>query len=306
VPALSGQSPRIGVYVCHCGANIAQFVDVPRTVEFARKLPNVVLARDYQFMCSDPGQDMIKEDIAEQRLERVVVASCSPLMHEKTFRKACREGGLNEYLFQMANIREQCSWVTDDKARATAKAEYLIAAAVHRVAHHEPLEAKRVPVNPKVLVVGGGIAGIEAALQIADAGKQVVLVEKDASIGGHMAGFDKTFPTLDCAACILTPKMVSVGQHDNIRLVTFAEVVDVSGHVGNFKVTVRKRARYVNVDECNGCGLCYQHCPAHTYPSGRVMSLAGRPFKTARFGVRKPEEPITVTVTEEPTEEAAG
>ncbi len=303
---MANEEARIGVYVCHCGMNIAQFVDVPQVVEFASKLPNVALAKDYQFMCSDPGQDLIKQDIQEQSLNRVVVASCSPLMHEKTFRNACSEGGLNEYLFQMANIREHCSWVTDDKAKATAKAQYLVAAAVHRVAHHEALEAKSVPVNPQVMVVGAGIAGIEAALQIADAGRQVVMVEKDASIGGHMAGFDKTFPTLDCAACILTPKMVSVGQHKNIRLVTFAEVVDVSGHVGSFKVKVRKRARYVDVDKCNGCGLCYQECPAHTYPSERVLSLAGEPFKTTRFGVPAPQQPAEMPVEQPPAEEAAG
>jgi heterodisulfide reductase subunit A len=286
--------------------NIAQFVDVPQTVEFARTLPNVVLARDYQFMCSDPGQDMIKQDIREHRLNRVVVASCSPLMHEATFRRACREGGLNEYLFQMANIREQCSWVTDDKAKATAKAELLVAAAVNRVSLHQSLEAKSVPVNPQVLVVGGGIAGIEAALQIANAGKAVTLVEREASIGGHMASFDKTFPTLDCAACILTPKMVSVGQHANIRLVTFAEIAEVSGHVGSFKVKIRKRARYVDIEKCNGCGLCYQMCPSHTYPSDRVLSLAGKPFKQTRFGVPKPSAPVKIPVEQPPAEEAAG
>jgi len=300
------ETPRIGVYVCHCGMNIAQFVDVPQVVDFSRTLPGVALARDYQFMCSDPGQEMIRQDIRDQNLERVVVASCSPLMHESTFRKACREGGLNEYLFQMANLREQCSWVTDDRAQATAKANLLVAAAVHRVALHTPLEAKRVPVNPQVMVVGGGIAGIEAALQIANAGKQVVLVEKEASIGGHMAGFDKTFPTLDCAACILTPKMVSVGQHSNIRLVTFAEVVDVSGHVGSFRVKVRKRARYVDVEKCNGCGLCYQMCPAHTYPSARVLSLAGEKFKETRYGLPEPSAPVRIAVTAQPAEEAAG
>ena len=297
---------RIGVYICHCGMNIAQFVDVKQVAEFARSLPNVVWTQDYQFMCSDPGQDMIKQDIAEQGLNRVVVASCSPLMHEHTFREACREAGLNEYLFQMANIREQCSWVSDDKAKATAKAQLLVAAAVNRVAQHEPLEAKSVPVNPRVMVVGGGIAGIEAALQMADAGKEVVLVEKEASIGGHMAGFDKTFPTLDCAACILTPKMVSVGQHRNIRLVTFAEVVDVSGHVGNFKVRIRKRARYVDVDKCNGCGLCYQECPAHVSPRDRQLVLAERVFRTVRYGEPAPgpaEVPVPA-VAELP--EAAG
>jgi len=292
VPDGENGKPRIGVYVCHCGTNIAQFVDVPQVVAFAQTLPHVVLAREYQFMCSDPGQDMIKQDIGEQLLSRVVVASCSPLMHETTFRRACREGGLNEYLFQMANIREQCSWVTEDKAAATAKAQHLVAAAVLRVAEHVPLEAKQVPVTPRALVLGGGITGIEAALQIANAGREVVLVEKDASIGGHMAGFDKTFPTLDCAACILTPKMVSVGQHPNIRLVTFAEIEAVSGHVGSFKVRIRRRARYVDVGKCNGCGRCYQECPAHTYPAERTLSLAGRPFKTTRYGV--PEPPATV------------
>jgi heterodisulfide reductase subunit A len=304
---LANDDVRIGVYVCHCGMNIAQSVDVPQVVEFAGRLPQVVVAKDYQFMCSDPGQDLIKQDIRDQNLNRVVVASCSPLMHEKTFRGACKEAGLNEYLFQMANIREHCSWVTDDRAKATAKARYLVAAAVHRVVHHEPLEAKQVPVNPQVMVVGGGIAGIEAALQIAEAGKQVIMVEKDASIGGHMAGFDKTFPTLDCAACILTPKMVAVGQHKNIRLVTFAEVVDVSGHVGSFKVKIRKRARYVDVGKCNGCGLCYQECPAHVSPRERQLSLAGRVFRTVRYGEPEPGPLAQPQPQEAPPElEAAG
>ena len=285
---MSDNDLRIGVYVCHCGMNIAQFVDVPQVVQFASGLSGVALAREYQFMCSDPGQDMIRQDITESGLNRVVVASCSPLMHENTFRRACRAAGLNEYLFQMANIREQCSWVTDDKARATEKAKQLVAAAVGRVALHEPLEAQEVPVNPRVMVVGGGIAGIEAALQIGNAGREVVLVEKEASIGGHMSGFDKTFPTLDCAACILTPKMVAVGQHLNIRLVTFSEVVGVSGHVGSFKVKVRRRARYVDVDKCNGCGLCWQECPAHVSPIHRDLSLAGRVFRTLRYGVGAP------------------
>ena len=303
---MSSEELRIGVYVCHCGTNIAQFVDVPQVTEFARGLPGVALAREYQFMCSDPGQEMIRRDIQEQGLNRVVVASCSPLMHENTFRRACRAAGLNEYLFQMANIREQCSWVTDDKADATEKAKRLVTAAVLRVRHHEPLEAKQVPVNPRVMVVGAGIAGIEAALQIANAGREVVLVEKEASIGGHMAGFDKTFPTLDCAACILTPKMVAVGQHANIRLVTFAEVVEVSGHVGSFKVKVRKRARYVDIDKCNGCGRCWQECLAHTYPAERVLSLAGQPFKTVRFGEPTVRPPVAIPVQTEPSAEAAG
>jgi heterodisulfide reductase subunit A len=191
---------KIGVYVCHCGTNIAASVDVAALVAFAGSLEGVAVARDYAYMCSDPGQDLIKQDIAGQGLNRVVVASCSPLMHEPTFRRACEQGGLNPFFFQMANIREQCAWTVDDRSQATAKAEALLAAAVRRVADHRPLEMRRVEMAPAALVVGGGIAGIEAALKLADAGRQVYLVEREASIGGHMAGLYKTFPTLDCAA----------------------------------------------------------------------------------------------------------
>jgi len=181
-------------------------------------------------------------------------------MHETTFRKACDEAGLNPFLFQMANIREHCSWVHTDRQQATAKAKRLVTAAVQRVRHHLPLEEREVPVRPETLVVGGGIAGIEAALRIADSGKKVYLVEKQPSIGGHMAKFDKTFPTLDCAACILTPKMVSVGQHPNIELLSYAEVEEVSGFVGNFKIKVRRKARYIDTDKCTGCGQCVENC----------------------------------------------
>lgn len=191
---------RTGVYVCHCGTNIAATVDVKRVADFARDLEGVVLARDYEYMCSDPGQDLIKQDIREQGLNRVVVASCSPLMHEPTFRQACEQAGLNAFFFQMANIREQCSWVIDDRDKATEKACKLVSAAVHRVHYHRPLEKRQVEMTPTALVVGGGIAGIEAALRLADAGKQVYLVEREPSIGGHMAQLYKTFPTLDCAA----------------------------------------------------------------------------------------------------------
>ena len=191
---------KAGVYVCHCGTNIAATVDVAGVAEFARSLDGVVLARDYTYMCSDPGQDLIKQDIADHKLNRVVVASCSPLMHEPTFRRACREGGLNPFFFQMANIREHCSWVIDDRAQATVKAKSLVAAAVQRVRHHSALEMREVEMTPAALVVGGGIAGIEASLRLADAGKQVYLVERESSIGGHMAQLYKTFPTLDCAA----------------------------------------------------------------------------------------------------------
>ncbi len=191
---------RTGVYICHCGTNIAATVDVPNVAEFARGLDGVVLARDYTYMCSDPGQDLIKQDITDHGLNRVVVASCSPLMHEPTFRRACREAGLNPFFFQMANIREHCSWVIDDREQATTKAKSMVAAAVGRVRHHAPLQMREVEMTPATLVVGGGIAGIESALRLADAGKKVYLVERESSIGGHMAQLYKTFPTLDCSA----------------------------------------------------------------------------------------------------------
>ncbi len=257
---------RIGVYVCHCGTNIAGTVDVGAVAEFARGLPDVAVVREYKYMCSDPGQDLIKNDIKEDKLTRVVVSSCSPLMHENTFRDACEDAGLNRFLFQMSNIREQCSWVHEDRKQATDKAKRLVAAAVRRVRQHKPLEQREVPVRPETVVVGAGIAGIEAALRIADSGKKVYLVEKEPSIGGHMAKFDKTFPTLDCAACILTPKMVSVGQHPSIDLLSYSEVEDVGGYVGNFKVKVRRKARYIDEDKCTGCGQCVTRCPVQFKP----------------------------------------
>jgi len=252
--------PRIGVYICHCGINIAGKVDVAAVAEQAKTLPNVVAARDYKFMCSDPGQELIQQDIRELGLTRVVVASCSPLMHEATFRRATAAGGLNPFFFQMANIREQVSWVTADKAAATEKAKALVAGAVRRVALNEPLEKSFVPVHPDVLVVGGGIAGIHAALTLADAGKKVFLVEREPTIGGHMAMFDKTFPTLDCAACILTPKMSLVRSHPNITLWTYSEVASVDGFVGNFSVKVRRKPRYVKEELCVGCSQCVEAC----------------------------------------------
>ncbi len=251
---------RIGVYVCHCGTNIAQTVDVEAVAEHATTLPGVVVGKTYKYMCSDPGQEIVKQDIKELGLNRVVVASCSPLMHEGTFRKACEDAGLNRFLFQMANIREHCSWVHHDRRKATSKAKQLVTGAVRRVWHHEPMEEREVPVRPETLVVGAGITGIEAALRIADSGKKVYLVEREPSIGGHMAQFDKTFPTLDCAACILTPKMVNVGEHPNIELLSYSEVEDVSGYVGNFKVKVKRKARYIDEEKCTGCGLCVENC----------------------------------------------
>ncbi len=253
--------PRIGVYVCHCGSNIAGMVDVEAVARFARELEGVVVTRDYKFMCSEPGQEMIKGDIKKLNLNRIVVASCSPTMHEPTFRHVLEEAGINPYLFEMANIREQCSWVTEDKTKATGKAIRLVAAAVRRVFLHQPLPTRQVSINPNTLVVGGGISGIQAALKVADSGNKVYLVEREPSIGGHMAQLDKTFPTLDCSACILTPRMTQVGSHPNIELLTYSEVEEVSGFIGNFRVKVRKKARYVDEEKCNSCGLCQMKCP---------------------------------------------
>jgi heterodisulfide reductase subunit A len=264
---------RIGVYICHCGVNIAATVNVADVRDFIAKQPNVVIARDYKFMCSDPGQDLIKQDIKNLEVNRVVVAACSPLMHELTFRLAAESAGLNRYLVQIANIREHCSWVHDDRDAATEKAKALINAAVRRVALHRPLEITRQPVNKNTLIVGGGIAGIQAALEIANAGYHVYLVEREPSVGGQMGTFDKTFPTLDCAACILTPKMVSVGHRKEITLLTYSEVESVSGYIGNFKIRVRKKARYVDPEKCTGCGLCWSNCPATRIPSGRSILI---------------------------------
>ena len=255
------REPRIGVYICHCGSNIAGAVDVEQVAQFAGTLDSVVVARDYRFMCSDPGQSMIKEDIKELGLNRVVVAACSPTMHELTFRRVCQEAGINPYLFQMANIREHCSWVTEDKQLAMEKAKALVSAAVRRAYYQEPLETRQVPMNSNTLVVGGGIAGIQAALEIADSEHRVYLVERTPSIGGHMIQFDKTFPTLDCSACILTPKMTLAGSHPFIELMTYSEVAEVSGFIGNFKAKIRKKARYVDEDKCTGCGVCQTKCP---------------------------------------------
>jgi heterodisulfide reductase subunit A len=270
---------RIGVYLCHCGTNISKMVDVTRIAKALSEHPDVAVARDYKFMCSEPGQELIIKDIKEQNLNRVVVAACSPLMHEPTFRAAVERGGLNRYLFEMVNVREQCSWVTTEREAATTKAHALINGAVARVKFQKPLEMRRIDVTKRVMVVGGGIAGIEAALQIADAGFEVILVEKEESIGGHMAKFDKTFPTLDCAACILTPKMVSVGKHPNIRLLSYAEIEEVEGYVGNFKIKVRKKARYVDPALCNSCGSCYDACPSHPFPSEVKLIIGGKVFK---------------------------
>ncbi|UCD08957.1 MAG: CoB--CoM heterodisulfide reductase iron-sulfur subunit A family protein [Dehalococcoidales bacterium] len=252
---------RIGVYICQCGTNISGTVDTKEIVEFVRGMPSVVIAKDYIYMCSDPGQNMIKEDIKQHKLNRVVVASCSPNVHEHTFRQAVQGAGLNPYLFEMANIREQCSWVTEDPKLATEKAKALVSAAVKRIYFQTPLEVREVPVTPSILVVGGGIAGIQTSLEIANSGYKVYLVEREPSIGGHMAQFDKTFPTLDCASCIFTPLLSSVGQHPNIELLTYSEVKEFSGYIGNYKAKILKKARYVDEAKCNSCMVCVEKCP---------------------------------------------
>ena len=255
---------RIGVYVCHCGKNIGGTVDCVDVAEFARHLPGVALAKDSLYTCSEPGQEQIKTDIREQKLNRVVVASCTPRLHEPTFRAACEAGGLNPYLLEMANIREHCSWVhLHDKEAATEKAKDLVQMAVSRAARLRPQFELTVPVTRKSLVIGGGVAGIQAALDMADAGYQVYLVERTGSIGGRMAQLDKTFPTMDCSICILAPKMSEVGRHPNIELLTLSEVKGVQGHIGNFKVEILKKARYVS-RECTACGDCIQACPQLT------------------------------------------
>src|SRR5208282_4890071 len=251
---------RIGFYICHCGTNIAGALDLADVVKYAATLPDVALARDYKYMCSDPGQELIQRDIRDHNLNRIIVAACSPLMHERTFRNATEKVGLNPFYCHMVNIREHDAWVHTDRVEATAKAKALAHAAVRRVALHKPLETKKVPIHGDVLVVGAGIAGIHAALTLANAGKRVYLVEREPTIGGHMAKFDKTFPTLDCAACILTPKMSAVGTHANITLWTYSEVTKVDGYIGNFDVTVKRKPRYVIEDTCTGCLECIEAC----------------------------------------------
>jgi heterodisulfide reductase subunit A len=265
-PEING-AVRIGFYVCHCGHNIASVVDVHAVAAFVATLPNVILSREYKYMCSDPGQEMIHQDIKEHRLNRIVVASCSPLLHEHTFRTAVEHAGLNPFLFQMVNIRESVSWVHDDRTEATRKARDLSRAAVLRVTRHKALQPKHVKIHPDALVVGGGIAGIHAALTLAKAGKKVYLVEREPTIGGHMAMFDKTFPTLDCAACILTPKMSQVRTHPNITLWTYAEVSKIEGFVGQYTATIKHKPRYVNEELCVGCMDCIDAC---VYKEGKT------------------------------------
>ena len=267
---------RIGVFVCHCGTNIAATVDVKKVAETLGQEPGVVFSTEYQYMCSQSGQDMIKNAIHEHKLTGVVVCSCSPRMHEQTFRKTCASAGLNGYMVEIANIREQCSWIHKDKDEATEKAVILGRAAIAKVHLNAPLTAGESPVTKRALVIGGGIAGIQTALDIADAGFEVDIVEKKPTIGGKMTQIDKTFPTLDCAACILTPKMVEAAQNEKIKIYAYSEVEAVKGFVGNFHVTIRKKARYVNEDVCTGCGLCTEKCPQKKVPNDFNLGLDTR------------------------------
>ena len=255
---------RIGVYVCHCGTNIAGSVDCKNVADFAQGLKGVVVSRDYVYTCSEPGQMQIVEDIKKHNLTKVVVASCSPKMHEKTFRKTLQDAGLNPYALEMVNLREQCSWVHKDKAEATDKARDLVRGGVYRASRLEALFPKEMTMSKDVLVIGGGIAGISAALQLANSNFKVYLVEKKPTIGGRMAQLSKTFPTLDCAPCILSPKMVDAGSHPNIALYSGTEVVDFSGFPGNYKVKLRINAKGVDPKKCIGCAKCERVCPVKT------------------------------------------
>jgi heterodisulfide reductase subunit A len=286
-------SEKVGVYICHCGTNIAGVVDVEEVTKWAgENLDGVVVSRDNKFMCSSLGQELIQEDIKKEGLTRVVVAACSPHLHERTFRRACANAGLNPYLFQMTSIREHVSWITEDKDVATEESKALIAGAVKRVQLHEELVPSEVQVNPNTLVVGGGIAGIQASLELADAGHPVYLVEREPSIGGHMAQFDKTFPTLDCSACILTPKMSDIAANDNITLLRYSEVDEVSGFVGNFNARIRKKASYVDEEACTGCGICIEKCPKKVIDDVFEVGMAYRKSIYRPFAQAVPNYPV--------------
>ncbi|HHD11539.1 MAG TPA: CoB--CoM heterodisulfide reductase iron-sulfur subunit A family protein, partial [Deltaproteobacteria bacterium] len=255
--------PRIGVFVCQCGNNIESTVDTKKVAEEMKKLPGVVFTCSYKFMCSSPGQEMLKEMIKKYDLDGVVVSACSPHMHEATFRKACEKAGLNPYRCEISNIREQCSWVHPDKTKKTGtlKSIDLTRMTIERLKRNRPLKTISMPVTKRALVIGGGIAGIQAALDMAEGGIEVILVEKEPSIGGNMARLSETFPTMDCSQCILTPKMVEAELNEKIKLYTYSEIEKVEGYIGNFTVTIRKKARYVKEDLCTGCGECWEKCP---------------------------------------------
>ena len=282
---------RIGVFVCHCGLNISETVDVKKVVDIISKHPNVAYAVDYTYMCSDPGQEMIKSAIKEKKLDGVIVAACSPTLNEITFRNAIATAGLNPYQFENANIREQCSWVHKDKNTATDKAVEIINSMIEKLKLNQSLTAINIPITKKALVIGGGISGMQTALDIANSGYEVLIVEKTSSIGGRMSQLSETFPTLDCASCILTPKTVEVGHHPKIKLLTYSEVEEVEGYLGNFKVKIRKKAPFVDWDKCTGCGLCSEYCPT-TVPSEFDRNMGTRKAIYIPFPQAVPKKPV--------------
>ncbi len=283
---------RIGVFVCHCGENIAGIVDVNRVAKTLAEHPGVAYSIDYKYMCSDPGQKLVKQAICEHRLSGLVVCACSPQMHEATFRRVCAEAGLNPYLCEIANIREQCSWVHTDKTQATEKAIEIIRSLIEKAKRNNELYPIHVPVTKRALIIGGGIAGIQSALDIANAGQEVVLVEREPSIGGHMAQLSETFPTLDCSQCILTPRMVELAQHPKITLYTYAEIEEIAGFIGNFKAKVRLKARYVDTNKCTGCGECITKCPANKIPSKFDCNVGMRTAIYTPFPQAVPNKPV--------------
>jgi heterodisulfide reductase subunit A2 len=283
---------KIGVFVCHCGENISATVDCAKVAETAGKYDGVTFSVDYKYMCSDPGQTIIKNAIKEKGLTGVVVASCSPRMHEPTFRKACAEAGLNPYMCEMANLREHCSWVHEKGDSTTEKAIDLVRILVEKIKYNQSLDAIKVPVTKTALVIGGGIAGIQASLDIANTGHKVILIEKDPSIGGHMSQLSETFPTLDCSQCILTPRMVEVAQHPNITLYTYAELESLEGFVGNFKVRIRKKSKSLDEKLCTGCGTCITKCPNKKIPSEFNEGLGMRTAIYVPFPQAVPNKPV--------------
>ena len=283
---------RIGVFVCWCGSNIAATVDIETVVQAMEKEPGVVFSTGYQYLCSEAGQLIIRKAVTEHKLTGFVVCACSPRMHEATFRKTAAAAGINAYMVEIANIREQCSWVHKNKEEATAKAILLSRTAVAKLNLDFPLVPGETPVTKRALVIGGGIAGIQTALDIADAGYEVDIVEKTPTIGGKMAMLDKTFPTLDCAACILTPKMVDASMHDKIKLYTYSEIEKISGFVGNYTVDIRQHARYVDTKRCTGCGVCIEKCPSKKAKSEFNQGLSTRSAIFVPFAQAIPNVPV--------------
>ena len=283
---------KIGVFICHCGENIGATVDCAKVAEAAGHMEGVAFATDYKYMCSDPGQSLIKNAIKEHGLDGVVIGACSPRMHEPTFRRACAEAGLNPYLCEIANLREHCSWVHPKCEETTQKAIEIVHGLVEKVRRNTPLTPIHVPITKKALVIGGGIAGIQASLDIANSGHKVILIEKEPSIGGHMSQLSETFPTLDCSQCILTPRMVEVAQHPNITLYTYAELESLSGFIGNFEAKIRLKAKSIDESVCTGCGLCTTKCPQKKIPSEFNEGLGKRTAIYVPFPQAVPNKPV--------------